>query len=292
MNFKSQLDDNIQKHIQNFCQHISSKYKLNYTEVYETWNLLIEESSDKPTKKTPPKKSPLKKTSVKTDESPPKQDTIIKINNVCPYVFSKGARNGEQCGCKPKNGNVYCCKHKKYEDTKEKKIETKKPVEKIGIILRKHKITGKLWHMESGLVFKSVDERIVTGKITNDIINPLTDEDVQECKKLNFKYELVTEEQDKPETITEEQDKPETITDVKKLVCKALSLEENTISSTKKKMSASIKEINNTAQNVEDILSQLQDTGSELDYQGVQEEDLEEDFLEEEQDEEWLEEEI
>ena len=76
------------------------------------------------------------------------------------------------------------------------------------------------------------------------------------------------------------------------MVSRALSLEENMVPSTKKKMSASIKEINNTAQNVEDILIQLQETGSELDYTGIQEEDLEDDFLEEERDEEWLEEEL
>jgi type I restriction enzyme S subunit len=51
-----------------------------------------------------------------------KKEPIIKPNNTCPYIFTKGTNKGNQCTCKPKNGAVYCSKHKKYEVTETRNI--------------------------------------------------------------------------------------------------------------------------------------------------------------------------
>ena len=50
-------------------------------------------------------------------------------NDGCPYVFSKGDKEGTNCGIKPKNGCEYCSKHQKFEgvgqDTKKKYLNQK-----------------------------------------------------------------------------------------------------------------------------------------------------------------------
>lgn len=51
-----------------------------------------------------------------------KNESITKPNNTCPYIFTKGTNKGNQCTCKPKNGGVYCSKHKKYEVTETRNI--------------------------------------------------------------------------------------------------------------------------------------------------------------------------
>jgi type I restriction enzyme S subunit len=56
------------------------------------------------------------------DEIVEKNEPIIKPNNNCPYIFTKGSNKGNQCTSKPKNGAVYCSKHKKYEVTENRNI--------------------------------------------------------------------------------------------------------------------------------------------------------------------------
>jgi type I restriction enzyme S subunit len=56
------------------------------------------------------------------DEVVEKKEPITKPNNTCPYIFTKGSNKGNQCNCKPKNGAVYCSKHKKYEVTANRNI--------------------------------------------------------------------------------------------------------------------------------------------------------------------------
>ena len=112
---------------------------------------------------------------------------------------------GNACGCRVIKGNVYCSKHKKYEgvEIKEKSVvpkskkivspshNSKKVVEekKVEIILRKHKGLDKIWHSETGMVFKSATETYVTGKIVNDKLCELTVNDIKICKTYGFAME-------------------------------------------------------------------------------------------------------
>ena len=102
---------------------------------------------------------------------------------------------------------MYCSKHKKYEGTAPKSAkkttlpEPKKtivptvkkvspPTKKNNLILMKNKKIDKFVHQESGLVFKSEKEKNVIGKLCDDKIKALSFEDIDNCKKYGFKYEL------------------------------------------------------------------------------------------------------
>lgn len=165
----------------------------------------------------------------------------------CPYMYSKGVKSGSVCGVKAKNGGTYCSGHKKYEGTtpKEKKIlpapKTKKDIEipdSSQKILRKHRVTGHLWNSNSGMAFKSAEEKVVIGRIVDNKLVPLTSEDIETCKKYGFQLpqvKLETKTQNKPESKLE--NKTESKTDLehalrdvmgeKKIVSKALGLEED-----------------------------------------------------------------
>jgi hypothetical protein len=137
-------------------------------------------------------------------------------------VFTKGNLSGKECGCKPKNNTIFCSKHKKHEEsvpkiTKKVLPNPKKPSEPeppkkvspsskksivpalpkktsppskiISVVLRKNKTLDKLWHIESSMVFKSAQERVVIGKCINDKLHDLTPEDIEVCKLMNFRYE-------------------------------------------------------------------------------------------------------
>lgn len=151
-------------------------------------------------KKRPEKKEPEKK-------------------KLCSYSFSKGELKSAVCGTKVKEGNIYCSKHKKYENVvkKEKKVlptinhelvkwnetgrivQTYKSLEKIkkeNFIIRKHPILQKFVHKETGMVFHSHEKREVIGKIKpsdapfwenrNEEITELTVNDVELCKSYGF----------------------------------------------------------------------------------------------------------
>jgi hypothetical protein len=51
-----------------------------------------------------------------------------------------------------------------------------------------NKIIGKWWHPDSGLVFKSSEEKIVIGIFKNEQLNDLTEEDIATCVTYKFKY--------------------------------------------------------------------------------------------------------
>lgn len=142
-----------------------------------------------------------------------------KEKRLCPYSFSKGELKSVICGTKVKEGNMYCSKHKKYENVvkKEKKIvptvdhelvkwnetdriiQTYRSLEKIkkeNWIIRVHPVLKKYVHKESGMVFHSFEKREVIGKIkpsegpfwknSPDEIEELTVTDAEICKKYGF----------------------------------------------------------------------------------------------------------
>jgi predicted DNA-binding WGR domain protein len=129
----------------------------------------------------------------------------------CIYKYIKGANKDQLCGSKPKEGNVFCSRHKKHEGTeiKERKLtpsskmtntaftqEKSKPksvAKDVQRVLRKHKTLGKLWHQESGLVFKCAKDRVVIGKCVNDTLNELTESDIEECRKWGFSFNAIDE---------------------------------------------------------------------------------------------------
>jgi len=112
---------------------------------------------------------------------------------LCSFVLLRGARAGTVCGAKNKKNSDFCCQHSKKNVTEKEivVIETNNkalPPKKPNPVLRMNKIIGKWWHPDSGLVFKSSEEKIVIGIFKNNQLVDLSEEDVQACVAHKFKY--------------------------------------------------------------------------------------------------------
>lgn len=156
----------------------------------------------------------------------------VKQNKGCIYVFKRGKNKGKMCGLRCVKGSKYCSKHKKYEykEHKIKKEIVPEPVKKQTII-RMNKKINKFWHPETRLVFKSKEERIVIGKCTEDnLIQALTEEDIKICQARSFAFKQQSEE--------------------KKI---------------KNKVQKAILDVNIQAQDIENILNELQINGNDTD---------------------------
>lgn len=168
------------------------------------------------TSKQAPKKPSATEKTVSEKSSP---------GNGCPYLFTKGARQGEECGTPVKSGNTYCGKHKKYEGTepKTKKIlpkagkvksistlsSTKKtsPVEKsTRKVFKINKTINRLVHEDTGLILKSATSRVVVNVFKDGQICKLTNADIDNCKLYGLEYEIEDEDDlsNKPETSEDE----------------------------------------------------------------------------------------
>lgn len=80
-----------------------------------------------------------------------------------------------------------------------------KPKRKIA--LKKNKEIDKIWHPESGLVFKSSTEKLVIGRFKDGEVIPLDDEALDLCTQWKFKYDTsLVEEVDEEEGDEEEGD--------------------------------------------------------------------------------------
>ena len=298
-----QIQNSIDNSIEKFINNISEKYEIDKDELLKLWdsgNLTNCEIKciDKPQKKTIAKPSPTK-----TDVS------SASGSEGCPYVYTKGEKEGQVCNIKPKGGVVFCTRHKKYEgiEPKQKKIlpSTKKsiggntvvtkkePVKKeVNTVLRKNKAIDMLWHSATGMVFKSTKERIVVGKCVNDKILPLTKDDIEICMSHSFAYEEINSKvQDK---ITDSDSDSE-----EKIVSSTIAVPQvratpkvpNSIAP-KKSITEAIAKTKMQAQDVELILSELQISTapkkSNVDedlFMDSDDDDDEEDLLEEEDDE-------
>jgi hypothetical protein len=75
-------------------------------------------------------------------------------------------------------------------------------VAKKKIVLKKLKEYDTIWHPETTLVFKSINERIVTGRYVDEQIIPLDEIALELCEKWNFKPDeslLASDEDDSKE---------------------------------------------------------------------------------------------
>ena len=287
----NQIQNIIDKSICNFINNVSEKYEINKEELEKLWDSV--NVSETPTVFV--KSTQQKKTPVITKPSPSKTDaSSTGTSEGCPYVYTKGEKEGQTCNTKPKGGVVFCTRHKKYEGTepKQKKIlpSTKKsiagnapatkksPVKKeVNTVLRKNKAIDMLWHSSTGMVFKSAKERIVIGKCENDKILPLTKDDIEVCMAHSFAYEEIESEEIESEEIESEEIIPE------KRINQIIP---------KKSITDAITKTNLQAKDVELILSELQispvtkKTNVDDDLFADSDDDDDEDLLEEEEEDE------
>jgi len=163
----------------------------------------------------------------KTQKKSPSKSKTVQEGG-CPYKFQRGPTTGEVCMAPPKTGSNYCSRHKKYEgkESKEKKVlpTPKKNIKpskgsgspapkKVDRVFKIHNATKKFWHPETGLVIKSPSDRVVIGRIDNDKVVPLRDEDIDECKKWSFAFissqEEEVKEKEEEEEVEEEEEEEE-----------------------------------------------------------------------------------
>ena len=245
-NLIQQIQTIIDNSISNFINNVSEKYEIDKEELEKIWACGNLTTCDiKPQKKIITKPSPSKTDASSTSGS-----------EGCPYVYTKGEKEGQVCNIKPKGGVTFCTRHKKYEgmEPKQKKIlpSTKKsigantsiakkePVKKeVNTVLRKNKAIYMLWHSATGMVFKSAKERIVIGKCENDKVLPLTQNDIEICMAHSFAYEEINNADSEDEIVPE---KP----------VRTISI------APKKSMTEAIAKTKMQAQDVELILSELQ----------------------------------
>ena len=179
--------------IDEYLNLISTKYGIKFSELKELLHEVKKGSPAQPTTKVT--KQPA---------------VIIPFDGkTCAYVYSRGLKKGNSCSGKPKKNGEFCSQHSKKNDeivvtVPEPAVVSKKP----NPVLRMNKIVGKWWHPDSGMVFKSSEEKIVIGIFRNEQINDLSEEDVATCVAHKFKYvtkvKKVEEEEEKKDVIDDQ----------------------------------------------------------------------------------------
>lgn len=126
-----------------------------------------------------------------TADSKPKADAPLG----CSYVFTRGNNLGKRCGTGQVAGTEFCSKH---QDKAAKKTEKKDAVPKPKATAESKPknvfvadASGRLvMKGDLPLVCKSAQEKLIIGKIEDDEIVPLTEEDKKVCDERNLKYEV------------------------------------------------------------------------------------------------------
>jgi hypothetical protein len=303
-----EIKKSINTSVAEFVQNIATKYNLNNDDLMKMWD----QTSDSIQSSKPVTKSSTKIVKEILQTSP---EGSLAGGDGCPYIYTKGEKEGQPCNIKPKGGTVFCTRHKKYEGTepKQKKIlpSSKKSIspntgaKKIPVInavntvLRKNKALDKLWHLATGMVFKSVKERVVIGKCVDDKLVPLSSEDIEVCMAHGFAYEnpdeqdiilakkVINDDSDDDVHTPVENKAVRKITEVPSIIKK--TLDNNQAKNVKKSIAAAISETKIQGEDVELILSELQ-----IKSGGVKNKDMfdvsdtedssEEELLEEEED--------
>jgi hypothetical protein len=262
------IEENINTHINGYISVISNKYNINIDELKQLWN------SPAITPSIPVSSVSSVSNSPKSVKSLPKTKTPKEKNeNKCSYKFTKGKQQGEICSGGVKGDSQYCSKHVKFEDIGQKDKKTLLPIttekKSVDRLVRLNKEINKWWHVESKLVFKSNKEKIVIGTYRDNIYNDLCDEDIEDCNKYGFRYEIP----EKVKDVIPEKVKVEIPKKIEKKIEK--------ISITQ--------QINTHAKNVEDVISDmLEDTHLDSDKDSDNDSNIEEELeVEEELDEEY-----
>ena len=299
----SLISSNIERVFSEYSSKISEKYNIDINELKEIWDTMEDVSDDgkKPdyikiptsSKKTISKASSVSSSKVSTPKSTNSSDK-------CNYKFIKGKQQGSFCTGSTKNGNKYCSKHLKFENEGQKEKKASIPVvekKSLDRIIKLNKDIKMWWHLETKLVFKSSTEKIVIGRYKDGEFQKLKEDDIEDCQKYGFKYELENTEESKKSVESEKESKK--AVESEKGTKKAVKLNKGEIKIIKKVEQkpinkVSIKEqIDHTniyAKNVEDVISDmLNSKDDEIDDksdndESQKDEDEEEELLDEDED--------
>ena len=131
----------------------------------------------------------------KPDVKPPAKKVTCDAPLGCSYVVTRGNNLGKRCGTGQVAGTEFCSKH---QDKAAKKTEKKDAVPKPKATSESKPknvfvadASGRLvMKGDLPLVCKSAQEKLIIGKIEDDEIVPLTEEDKKVCDERNLKYEV------------------------------------------------------------------------------------------------------
>lgn len=194
----------ISKSVIAFIKTVSKQYKISSMDLSKLWN---ENNKELKTFLSNLKKNEMTVKIGKTEKEekveqkqPKKIEKIEKpvgLVTTCPYVFSKGQKQGQTCGVKSKNGEEFCSIHRKKDGSKSKRNSTVSTSNSItsrtsndtavsgsSIILKKY--GDNLIHVPTNLIFDKATKSVI-GKMVNDKILVLTTEDTEICNKWRFK---------------------------------------------------------------------------------------------------------
>lgn len=271
------IESNFMKMVKEYNLVVSEKYDIDIHELEECWMKF--NGND----------TPVSKGKSKTQPSSPD----VAVANKCIYKFIKGQKQGEFCNKNTKNSN-YCSLHNKFETSVQKEKKAKIPPvsdssRSPNRVIRLNKDLNKWWHQESKLVFKSNKEKLVIGTYKNDEYKLLSNDDINDCEKYGFKYEITKKEEDdekenEDEKKGESEDEDEKKDDEKKAESEDDEKGEEEIKPLlkrnnkkqiiprkieKKNINEEIKITNLNAKNVEDLISEMiqnsDDSEDELD---------------------------
>ena len=171
----------IDMQVNDFIKSLSVKYGISSDALREEWEGVITNVNTKPSV-----------SSIQSQPVEPKAPSN-QSQRVCQYVMVRGSKKGTLCGCEIKNEHDYCTKHlKSVKKTKiSKSVDIPEPIDmQKSKVLRRNKSIDKLWHEETGMVFKSIDERVVTHRMVDGDVKDLSEQDIEICKEMGFMYEI------------------------------------------------------------------------------------------------------
>ena len=287
-NLMNNIKNAITSSIEELINNISEKYNIDVNELSELWN---NNSSNL-------KISSVKTKTIKKDKSVSSSSVSSTDDNKCPYIFSRGEKQGEICGVKSKKDCEYCSKHQKYEGVgqpvekkktpkakntiAEKSLPKKKTPVKKSVELEKtfklNKDINKYWNFSTQLVIKSKDERVVIGSYRDDELKKLTDDDIILCEKYGFEYQKdkdpieKSDESEEDVDVESEDAKPQPKTQPKtqsKIQTQPKTQSKiQTKQQENKSISGAIEETNIKAKDIENILKELHnDDGDDTDFE-------------------------
>ena len=172
MNINESINEILKKMITEYSSKISEKCNIQEELLHDIWNDLC--------------------TDFKLDSNPVKKSyqTRSKLTNKCQAILKRGKRTGEKCGKKCENN--FCKVHGKHIIEEIPQIEQVEETIPEKIVIRKNRQLDMFWHPRTRFVFKSKEELIVIGKITDtDTQVDLEDSDIDICKKWKFKYNML-----------------------------------------------------------------------------------------------------
>jgi len=210
--------------VNEYIDKLVAEFKLDKEKAQAIWNSSVSDEIKitSETKKAPAKRAPTKKKADDGDDS-----------KKCQYVYQKGAIEGKCCGSKvseESESGKFCKKHLGQET---KKADAKKPEKKTSAAAPKKESSskaeakevttdvikslkqsipeikiaknsfGNYEHQGTGLLIDRPTKEVYGKQKSDGSVLPLTSEDIDDCKRLGFKYrvpeKIVGEEKDEEE---------------------------------------------------------------------------------------------